>query len=37
MTPTHREATVMNVTKVYVAGIGWVAARGNSIYRVSGK
>ncbi|AOZ61331.1 hypothetical protein SEA_DARTHPHADER_91 [Mycobacterium phage DarthPhader] len=27
----------MNVTKVYIAGIGWVASRGNSIYRVSGK
>ncbi|AIK67810.1 hypothetical protein AVV38_gp09 [Mycobacterium phage Piro94] len=27
----------MNVTKVYIAGIGWVACRGNSIYRVSGR
>ncbi|QFG08055.1 hypothetical protein SEA_HERBERTWM_89 [Mycobacterium phage Herbertwm] len=35
MTPNGRIG--MNVTKVYIAGIGWVASRGNSVYRVSGK
>ncbi|AMB18587.1 hypothetical protein NASIATALIE_97 [Mycobacterium phage NaSiaTalie] len=36
MTFTRRDRAV-NVTKVYIAGIGWVACRGNSIYRVSGR
>ncbi|AHG24320.1 hypothetical protein KIY80_gp94 [Mycobacterium phage Benvolio] len=27
----------MNEQRVYIAGIGWVACRGNSVYRVSGK
>ncbi|QXO13371.1 hypothetical protein SEA_TROOPER_94 [Mycobacterium phage Trooper] len=34
---TSTEGITMSVQRIYIAGIGWVACRGNSVYRVSGK